>query len=467
MNKGDDPYQLLGLKGCGCSDDGGNSNPSSSSSTVTASDIKKAYRKLALQYHPDKGGDSTIFAKISNAYEILSNEEQRTSYDLSQKYHPGSGYDPNGPTYSTSGGGGGGGGDWNDCGNNRHYPPSMGRNNSKTSSTSFPSYYTNDCPPQRSGRTSSTTTTTSTKTSFSSSTDTNGNTTVNVNTPTSSFTFSVPSTTTHSGGCGGGNEKYTFQDPFELFKEHFGEEAAKEFFAAENNGPTTMKSPMSRTPKSISKKMSSTTMSSPMNNKNDTIKTKKKNKSCSTPSKKPSAAVSRTNTCSKAGDIPSVGVKSMSTSQKTVTNSNGQQELIITTTIEKFDGTTETKVERKTISDAGGTIMMNGHERDDYNGVDSFDFDDLRRTMDGNGLMMMTSPSSTFGMPQTRIRMMNNMKSPNSNSSRRSNGMVSPTITMTENHSPMKISTTTMSRTIKSPLLTNSTTTTSRGTIQN
>lgn len=48
-------------------------------------DIKKAYKKLAFEYHPDKNkGNSTAeekFKEISNAYEILSNENEKRKYD--------------------------------------------------------------------------------------------------------------------------------------------------------------------------------------------------------------------------------------------------------------------------------------------------------------------------------------------------------------------------------------------------
>jgi DnaJ homolog subfamily A member 2 len=44
-------------------------------------DIKKSYRKLAIKYHPDKGGDPEKFKEISNAYQILSDEEKRRRYD--------------------------------------------------------------------------------------------------------------------------------------------------------------------------------------------------------------------------------------------------------------------------------------------------------------------------------------------------------------------------------------------------
>ena len=35
----------------------------------SAQDLKKAYRKLALEHHPDKGGDVEKFKKVQNAYE--------------------------------------------------------------------------------------------------------------------------------------------------------------------------------------------------------------------------------------------------------------------------------------------------------------------------------------------------------------------------------------------------------------
>ncbi len=45
-------------------------------------DIKKAYRKLAHQHHPDKsGGNSDLFKEINEAYQILSNKEKRAQYD--------------------------------------------------------------------------------------------------------------------------------------------------------------------------------------------------------------------------------------------------------------------------------------------------------------------------------------------------------------------------------------------------
>jgi DnaJ-class molecular chaperone len=44
-------------------------------------DIKKAYRKLAAQHHPDRGGDTNKFQDIQSAYSTLSDPEKKIQYD--------------------------------------------------------------------------------------------------------------------------------------------------------------------------------------------------------------------------------------------------------------------------------------------------------------------------------------------------------------------------------------------------
>jgi curved DNA-binding protein len=49
--------------------------------TAPQAEIKKAYRKLSMQHHPDKGGDTKRFQEIADAYAILGNESKRAEYD--------------------------------------------------------------------------------------------------------------------------------------------------------------------------------------------------------------------------------------------------------------------------------------------------------------------------------------------------------------------------------------------------
>jgi curved DNA-binding protein len=49
--------------------------------TAGQDEIKKAYRRLASQHHPDKGGDTATFQQIEEAYRILSDPEKRQQYD--------------------------------------------------------------------------------------------------------------------------------------------------------------------------------------------------------------------------------------------------------------------------------------------------------------------------------------------------------------------------------------------------
>jgi molecular chaperone DnaJ len=49
--------------------------------TATADEIKRAFRKLASQHHPDKGGDTAKFQEIQAAYEVLGESAKRAAYD--------------------------------------------------------------------------------------------------------------------------------------------------------------------------------------------------------------------------------------------------------------------------------------------------------------------------------------------------------------------------------------------------
>lgn len=56
--------------------------------TATASQIKHAYRKLASQHHPDRGGDKEKSAAVNDAYACLSDAERRARYDASGEDRP-------------------------------------------------------------------------------------------------------------------------------------------------------------------------------------------------------------------------------------------------------------------------------------------------------------------------------------------------------------------------------------------
>jgi molecular chaperone DnaJ len=49
---------------------------------ATTEEIKKAYRKKAVEHHPDKGGDESKFREAAEAYETLSDDNKRREYDM-------------------------------------------------------------------------------------------------------------------------------------------------------------------------------------------------------------------------------------------------------------------------------------------------------------------------------------------------------------------------------------------------
>ena len=71
-------------------------------------EIKKAYRKLSKQYHPDlnkEAGSEDKFKEVAEAYEVLSDDNKRARYDQFGHEDPNAGFGGGG-----FGGGGGGGG---------------------------------------------------------------------------------------------------------------------------------------------------------------------------------------------------------------------------------------------------------------------------------------------------------------------------------------------------------------------
>ncbi|MCP4520823.1 MAG: J domain-containing protein [Cytophagales bacterium] len=63
------------------------------SQNATPGEIKKKFRQLAKQHHPDKGGNDLYFQKINEAYQTLSDHKKRANYDFMMK-NPRSFYTP-------------------------------------------------------------------------------------------------------------------------------------------------------------------------------------------------------------------------------------------------------------------------------------------------------------------------------------------------------------------------------------
>ena len=69
------------------------------SKNASEDEVKKAFRKLAVKYHPDKeGGSEEKFKEINEAYEVLKDKQKRQRYD--QFGHAGVGGSGGGAGYS-------------------------------------------------------------------------------------------------------------------------------------------------------------------------------------------------------------------------------------------------------------------------------------------------------------------------------------------------------------------------------
>src|SRR6516225_1194888 len=51
------------------------------SKSASDDEIKKAFRRLAHEHHPDKGGDPSKFKDVNEAYQVLGDKQKRQTYD--------------------------------------------------------------------------------------------------------------------------------------------------------------------------------------------------------------------------------------------------------------------------------------------------------------------------------------------------------------------------------------------------
>mmetsp|Transcript_8313 Transcript_8313/g.16449 ORF Transcript_8313/g.16449 Transcript_8313/m.16449 type:complete len:381 (+) Transcript_8313:79-1221(+) len=234
MEKGDDPYQILGL--------------SKSDVSLDPSCIKKNFRQLARIHHPDKnrGEEKEIaaakFSKINHAYEVLRDEESRRSYDLCQLHSKQQGYDPNGPTY---------------------YDQNCGKDNNSENVDGV----NNGAPKKKQTKKTSTTTSTTTSRTTTSTRTASASVTDKVSGKRKILSFTTGSngiTTVETRSSDGTISSYSVsrlneekhKGVYELFREHFGTDKANDFFNDEGvggngvNGSNGVNGGSQKTPKS-------------------------------------------------------------------------------------------------------------------------------------------------------------------------------------------------------------------------
>ncbi len=74
--------------------------------SASADELKKAYRRLAVQHHPDRGGDELKFKELNEAYEVLKDDAKRKRYDQFGHAGVGSSAASDGNPYAGFGGAG-------------------------------------------------------------------------------------------------------------------------------------------------------------------------------------------------------------------------------------------------------------------------------------------------------------------------------------------------------------------------
>jgi curved DNA-binding protein CbpA len=320
MEADDCPYKILGVQ-----------------QDASAADIKKAYRKLALQHHPDRHSDPVerakathIFAKLAAAYEILSDDEERRQHDLRKKYGgaPGTRYTT---TEGTS----------TQPATTTSYPvsPNSTSNCGTYPKTTYATYTTKNVPPRKTTATRSTTTTTCNSPQPKTTRVQHKQTTSVPESGTITFTYDPT--------------KVRSKDPMQIFREVYGKDFEKQL------GPGfTIVSPTRKSPQKIvtTEFTSPTTIASP---------TKSKNKFSffAVPGLSPTSSSKPKTTkvpMSKATTITSKFVEeddpnelmSMSTKTKTIIHDDGSHEVITFTTTTYADGSRRTTRESNRSSPA-------------------------------------------------------------------------------------------------------------------
>src|SRR3982750_4495198 len=77
--------------------------------SASPDEIKKAFRRLAVKHHPDRGGNEESFKEINEAYEVLKDSSKRQRYDQFGHAGVGSSASSSGDPFAGFGGFGSGG----------------------------------------------------------------------------------------------------------------------------------------------------------------------------------------------------------------------------------------------------------------------------------------------------------------------------------------------------------------------